>query len=109
MVRTQIHSFRRVLILVPLGIVAVVTSFNLGTRTADIVRTIGTSSATEGLRGDVTHDGVIDSRDAVLILEVAQGYRTATPAELQADPNSNGILTVDDALRVLREYSATLP
>ncbi len=109
MFHKHIQPFRRVLLLLPLGIVAVVTSFNLGTQTADIVRTIGTSSATDTLRGDITLDGIVDSRDVVLILEIAQGYRPATPAELRADPNENGILTVDDALRILRELSPSHP
>lgn len=56
----------------------------------------------DGERGDVNGDGSVNEHDVIVILEVAQGYRTATPDELAADPNANGVLAIDDAIRVLR-------
>lgn len=105
MFNTHSKTFRTAATLVPLGAFAIVASFGLGMQTAGDLRAINESSATETLRGDVTGDGTVDERDATIILEIAQGYRKATPAELAADPNDNGVLTVDDAIRVLRTLS----
>ena len=91
----------------PLCVLAVVASFGLGIKSAGDVHTVQVSSATdESVRGDLTGDGTVDAHDAIAILEIAQGYRTATPAELRADPNDNGYLTVDDAIRILRSLAA---
>jgi len=105
MFNTHTKTFRTAMTLVPLSVFAIVASFGLGMQTAGDLRAIDASSATETPRGDVTGDGTVDVRDVVLILEVSQGYRDATPAELTADPNENGVLTVDDAIRVLRTLS----
>lgn len=93
---------KRITTLLPLGLLAVTASFALGMQTAGNLRTIAGSLATDAPRGDVNADGTVDAADAIVILEIAQGYRTATPQELAADPNGNGILGVDDAIRVLR-------
>ena len=94
---------RALLGLVPLAIVAATAAFALGTKTAGTLRTVEESSATDDTpRGDVNADGTVDGSDAILILEISQGYRDATADELGADPNGNGALTVDDAIRVLR-------
>jgi hypothetical protein len=50
-------------------------------------------------------NGVADVSDAMIIIEIAQGYTTATSDQLRADPNSDGALTVDDALRILSNLS----
>jgi hypothetical protein len=105
MSRTPTRQYRNLLTLVPLALVAAAASFGIGVQTSNQLRTIQGSAATEAPRGDVTGDGNVDERDAAVILEIAQGYRKATPAELAADPNSNGQLTVDDAIRVLRSIS----
>lgn len=88
-----------------LGTLAVLASFGLGIGASDQLQTIQHSAATDGTVGDLTADGIVDERDIIAILEVAQGYRPATIAELQADPNGDASLTVDDALRVLRFIS----
>ncbi len=91
----------------PLTLLAVVASFAIGLQTAGDVRTIQLSSATDNIHaGDMNADGSVDINDVTIILEVSQGYRTASVAELEADPNGNGELTVDDALRVLRTLSS---
>lgn len=105
MFNTHTKTARTILTLAPLGTLAVIASFGLGMQTAGDLRAIDSSSATETLRGDVTGDGTVDARDATLILEISQGYRDATPTELAADPNGNGALSVDDAIRVLRTLS----
>lgn len=96
------HTHRRLLAIVPLGLLAVVASFSLGMETAGTLRTIEWSSATDGLLGDMNGDNTVDERDVIVMLELSQGYRSATPDELAADPNGNGVIGVDDALRVLR-------
>ncbi len=106
MPRTHTHTKRLSGSALTIGILGILTSFGLGIGTADNLRTIDYSAADDAsLSGDVTTDGIVNERDVIAILEVAQGYRPATPAELQADPNGNGALTVDDALRILRSLS----
>ena len=86
---------RALLGLVPLAIVAATAAFALGTKTAGTLRTVVKTLFPKP-------DGAVDGSDAILILEISQGYRDATADELGADPNGNGALTVDDAIRVLR-------
>ncbi len=89
-----------------LGIVAVLSSFTLGIKTAADVKTVAPMEASGSrLSGDVNDDGVIDTRDVIAILEVARGYKDATPDELLADPNSDGQLNIDDAIRILSDLS----
>lgn len=88
------------------GAICVAASFVIGIQSAGDVQPIALIEAGSPSRaGDLTGDGVTDVRDAIAILEVAQGYKTPTPEELLADPNEDGALTIDDALRILR----TLP
>ena len=105
MPRTNTHARRTFLTLAPLAMVVAVASFGAGIQTAGDLRTIQWSSATDGVRGDMDGDGTVDETDVIAILEIAQGYRTATPRELEADPNGNGVIAVDDAIRVLRTLS----
>lgn len=93
---------RRNIHVLSLGLLSVVGFFALGIQTAGDIKTIATLGA-EGteLRGDMNGDDRLDIRDAIEILEVAQGYADPTPKQLKADPNSDGTLTVDDALSVL--------
>lgn len=51
--------------------------------------------------GDIDGNGTVDIADAISILEIVQGYAPSTPEQLRADPNSDGVLTVDDAIRIL--------
>ncbi|MBI3336049.1 hypothetical protein HYZ98_00595 [Candidatus Peregrinibacteria bacterium] len=98
------HFPRRTVSILTLGMLCVVGSFAVGIRTAGDVRTISPLSAeTLELPGDIDDNGKIDYVDVIRILEIAQGYREPTPRELHADPNGDGVLTVDDAIALLHE------
>jgi hypothetical protein len=87
-----------------LGIVAVLSSFTLGIKTAADVKTVSPMEASGSrISGDVNNDGVVNTLDVIAILEVARGYKDATPDELLADPNSDGQLSIDDAIRILSD------
>lgn len=89
-----------------LGIVAVLSSFTLGIKTAGDVKTVSPMEASGSrLSGDINNDGIIDNRDVIAILEVARGYKDATPDELLSDPNADGQLNIDDAIRILSDLS----
>jgi len=94
------QSFRAQLI--ALATLSVTASFALGIQSAGDVETVTPLEAsTAQTIGDVTGDGIADSRDAAMILEIALGYRDAQPAQLKADPDGSGELTVEDALLIL--------
>lgn len=81
----------------------VAASFVVGIESAGDVRPITLIQAGSPMHaGDLNGDGVVDVRDAIEVLEIVRGYKTATPEQLQADPDGSGTLTVDDALRILR-------
>lgn len=89
-----------------IGAACLVSSFVLGLQTAGDVAPVSLIEAGGlSLSGDVDGSGVVDLRDVTLILEVAQGYVEPTADQLAADPNSDGALTVDDALRILANLS----
>lgn len=90
-----------------LGFLAVTSSFFIGVKTAGDVETIAPSEA-GGVRitGDINSDSVVDERDVIVILEIARGYEEATPDQLLADPNGDGHLTVDDAIRLLHDLAS---
>lgn len=86
--------------------ICVAASFLIGIQSAGEVQPIALIEAgSVSQRGDLTGDGSVDVQDVVTILEVVQGYVQTTPDHLLADPNGDGTLTIDDALRILR----TLP
>ncbi|OIO53297.1 hypothetical protein AUJ46_05490 [Candidatus Peregrinibacteria bacterium CG1_02_54_53] len=86
--------------------ICVTAAFLIGIQSAGEVQPIALIEAgSVSQRGDLTGDGSTDVQDVITILEVVQGYRQATPDQLLADPNQDGTLTIDDALRILR----TLP
>lgn len=94
---------RRHLQVMSLALVAMIGSFSLGIQSAGNVRPVSLIEAGSVQRnGDVDGNGVVNTRDVLLILEIAQGYMTATPQQIQADPNNDGKLTVDDAIRLLK-------
>jgi hypothetical protein len=96
------RSTARNLQLLALGAVAVASSFALGIQSASEVQPISLIEAGAIERaGDMDGDGIVDVQDAIAILEIAEGYRTASPAQLRADPNGDGVLSVDDAIRIL--------
>ena len=97
------RQFLRVLLF---GGTIVAASFVIGIQSAGDVKPIALIEAgSESRVGDMNGDGIVDVQDAIVILEVVQGYRTPTSEMLFADPNGDGQLTIDDALHILR----TLP
>ncbi|MDD5102966.1 MAG: dockerin type I repeat-containing protein [Candidatus Peribacteraceae bacterium] len=83
--------------------ICVTASFLIGIQSAGEVQPIALIEAgSVSETGDLTGDGRVDMQDVITILEVVQGYAQATPDQLRADPNGDGALTIDDALRILR-------
>jgi hypothetical protein len=96
--------------LLVLGLLCMVSAFAIGTQTSGNVQTIASTEALGGrLPGDVTGDARVDIADAIVILEIANGYREALPSELLGDPNDDGQLSIDDALRILRDAQVFQP
>lgn len=87
-----------------LGCASIASSFGLGIYTTGSVQPVSLIEAgSMEIRGDLNRNGQIDLEDVRLILEVAEGYRSATIEELKADPNDDGVLTVDDAISLLSQ------
>jgi hypothetical protein len=107
--RTNKKTQQRLKLSIPvmtLGTLAIAASFSLGIKTASDVETVAPMHASgieTRITGDINDDGRVDVRDAIAVLEVVRGYRTATPDELLADPNGDGKLTIDDAMRILSD------
>lgn len=93
--------------LISMGVLAVLCvtgSFAVGVQTAGDVQTIAPTEAhEEGLPGDMNSDRVVNAEDIAIILEIAKGYRDPLPAMLRNDPNGDGRLDLDDALRLLHD------
>ena len=84
----------------------VLTSFSLGINSAGNVQPFELIEAgSPEILGDLNEDGVISVDDAIVALEVVQGYKRVSPVHLQADPNGDGLITTDDAIRILREFA----
>jgi len=103
---------KRSLQLMGFGATCIVSSFLVGVQTVGEVHTVDLSEAHQANllgepveSGDVDGNGFVDVNDATVILEIVQGYRSVTPEILQADPNQDRQITVDDALRVLRSIA----
>lgn len=100
------HSVRRNLKLLAVGAACLTSSFFIGLQTAGNVQPVSLIEAGgPQLSGDMDGNGIIDAADVTIILEVTQGYAVATPDQLRADPNGDGVLSVDDALRILSTLS----
>ncbi len=59
------------------------------------------SPASPGLAGDVNCDGVVDSKDALLILQFEAGSIDSLPCGENGDVNGDGVIDSLDALLVL--------
>lgn len=99
--------FHRLLPALLIAAVGVPVSFGVGMRLAGNVNTISPTSASEVVSGDMDGNGTVDRTDVEIILKIAQGQREPTPHQLRADPNRDGNITVEDAMRVLRELPPT--
>ena len=101
----NIHTFQKRPSWKTIGIVAASMSFAflIGIQTAsDVKPIIGGANADSSLvEGDLDGNGVIAIADALLALEIAQGYTVATPEELAADPNRDYVITFDDVSTIL--------
>lgn len=109
MAKKKTHIKRQVVTpsVLALAFLSVTLSFAIGIQTAGDVQTISSIEAEDPrITGDMNADGRVDERDVIEILEVVRGYEEATPEQLLADPNGDGSLTVDDALRMLHDLSA---
>lgn len=88
-------------------------AFAIGIQTAGDVRPVVDSTIADGayLEGDLNGNGQLDIGDARAALEIAQGYRPATPEELAADPNGDFVITGEDVLFILEilERSPAMP
>lgn len=85
-----------------LCVLAIVTSFTAGIKSAPDIHPVDTIHADDAiLGGDMNNDGILTSADAAIALEIALDYRTATTNELLADPNGDFTITVQDALTIL--------
>jgi hypothetical protein len=105
--KTSTVQLSKQLQVLAIGALCIVTSFTLGVKTAGDVQTVAPTEA-GGIRltGDIDGDGTVTAQDVIDILEVAQGYEDATSQQLQADPNADGRLTVEDAMRVLQDLAS---
>ncbi len=86
------------------GALSVIAAFTVGLRTAGDVEPIGPIQANEleMAAGDLNGDGTLDEADVTTALELSEGYMVATPAQLKADPNRDGVITTADALAILQ-------
>ncbi len=97
-------SWKTVLIIVG----SMTAAFVLGIQTAGDVRPlIGATSADGSMEGDFNANGHLDLSDARIAVELAAGYRTATPEELAADPNHDFSITANDVLLILERLEHT--
>jgi hypothetical protein len=80
-----------------------VTAFSLGLFSSQSVKPVVSpiNASSTVLEGDLNRNGVIDAADAQLALDIARGYKVATPEELAADPNRDYHITADDVMVIL--------
>ncbi|MDD5751744.1 MAG: dockerin type I repeat-containing protein [Candidatus Peribacteraceae bacterium] len=98
-----IYRPRQLLRALLFGGLCLAASFAVGIQTAGEVQPIALIEAGSPVStGDMDGNGIVTGQDAIVILEIVRGYRTATPEQLLSDPNGDGALTSDDALRILR-------
>ncbi len=100
-------TMQRLPLLVAIVALSVTASFGLGVRLSGDVQTVDRTKAGDVLAGDMNDDGSVNRDDVKIILEIAQNNRAPTPKQLRADPNQDGKITVEDAMRILREMPST--
>jgi hypothetical protein len=84
-------------------------AFIIGIQTAGDVSPVvlPTQADSSILAGDLNGNGKVDLDDVHRALEIANGYRTPTPAELAADPNHDFLITTDDAIAIVEQIKRT--
>ena len=100
------HYVRRNLKMLATAAACLCGSFVIGLSTAGDITPASLIEA-GGLQpaGDIDGSGYVDTSDVLQILEIASGYKEVTADQLKADPNGDGQLTVDDAIRILSTLS----
>lgn len=90
-----------------LGSLCIVASFALGIHTAGEVSPIASLQAGGPAReGDMNDDGVVNMQDVIEILAIVRGQLSPTAHHLRVDPNTDGKLTIDDAIHLLQTLAA---
>lgn len=89
-----------------IGALTAAVFFAVGLQTAGGLRTVASLHATQATSGDMDGDGAVTIDDAILALEIAEEYQTATAEQRKADPNGDGLITVSDALTILHLLSS---
>lgn len=85
-----------------LGLLCFVTSFSVGIQSAgEVAPFVPIKAESVVVPGDMNNDGLLDKDDVNIMLEIANGYREASSAQLRADPNQDGSITVSDAMQIL--------
>ena len=84
-------------------------AFFIGIKTAGDVQPVidPTKAGSAMIDGDLNGNGIADLDDAELGLKVALGYIPVTPQMLEADPNHDFKITVEDALSILEQLKRT--
>lgn len=98
----SIISSRKMLQHATLALGCVASAFVIGIQSAGEVQPISLIEAgSMAIRGDFNGSGDIDLQDVHIVLEVVAEYRVPTAEQLLNDPDGDGQLTVDDALRLI--------
>lgn len=106
MKKNPYHFFaRRTLKTIAIVLSSMTTAFIIGVETAGDVQPIVAPTKAGGsvLEGDFDGNGTLDTTDVKIALDIIQGNRTATPYELEADPNQDFHITMDDVTVMLEE------
>jgi hypothetical protein len=78
-------------------------AFVLGIKTAGDVQPVINPTRAGGtiIDGDLNANGILDAADAELALQVALGYIAVTPQMLEADPDHDFKITIEDSINIL--------
>lgn len=108
------HSIitRRNITLLAFALTCVASSFVIGVRTAGDMPSVDTIEAHQAnimyenaIRGDMDGNGVVNDDDVIRLLDILEGKKRIDQQILQADPNRDGRITVDDIKVLLQLIS----
>lgn len=90
-----------------LGSLCIIASFAFGIHTAGDIAPIASLQADGPAReGDINDDGTVSLQDVIEILEIVRGQLPVTAHHLRVDPNTDGKMTIDDAIHLLQTLAA---